>query len=218
MSSRVRQSITMPGWLIVCGTLLLVLLLIQTASLRHMGLTTDEPLHYHYGYRVLDGAPRRGGVLDSSTMPFSSLHAMTSGNLAILARGIGIPTRHCVGESGKAWTLRDHCFSLLLALYVLKWSYELYGRNGALLSLSLYVFDPNLLAHGHFVTADLAGRLDDDHGSLPLLAFSQIRRQSTSPFELPNTRLESIGQILVHLPVSDFPGDCCDLLPLSVSN
>jgi hypothetical protein len=45
--------------------------------------------------------------------------------------------------------------SLLLALYVLKWSYELYGRNGALLSLSLYVFDPNLLAHGQLVTADL---------------------------------------------------------------
>src|SRR5438132_13756313 len=49
--------------------------------------------------------------------------------------------------------------SLLLALYVLKWSYELYGRNGALLSLSLYVFDPNLLAHGQLVTADLPAAL-----------------------------------------------------------
>src|SRR5262249_25873784 len=49
--------------------------------------------------------------------------------------------------------------SLVLALYVLKWSYELYGRNGALLSLSLYVFDPNLLAHGQLVTADLPAAL-----------------------------------------------------------
>ena len=49
--------------------------------------------------------------------------------------------------------------SLLLALYVLKWSYELYDRNGALLSLSLYVFDPNLLAHGQLVTADLPAAL-----------------------------------------------------------
>ena len=49
--------------------------------------------------------------------------------------------------------------SLLLALYVLKWSYELYGRYGALLSLSLYVFDPNLLAHGQLVTADLPAAL-----------------------------------------------------------
>jgi 4-amino-4-deoxy-L-arabinose transferase-like glycosyltransferase len=42
---------------------------------------------------------------------------------------------------------------------VLKWSYELYGRKGALLSLSLYVFDPNLLAHGHLVTADMPAAL-----------------------------------------------------------
>src|SRR4029077_12942805 len=49
--------------------------------------------------------------------------------------------------------------SLLLALYVLKWSDELYGRSGALLSLSLYVFDPNLLAHGQLVTADLPAAL-----------------------------------------------------------
>ena len=62
-------------------------------------------------------------------------------------------------RSGKAWPVRDHCLSLLLALYVLKWSYELYGRNGALLSLSLYVFDPNLLAHGQLVTADLPAAL-----------------------------------------------------------
>ena len=53
------------------------------------------------------------GVLDSSTMPFSSLHAMTSGNLAVLAQGIGIPTRHFVGGSGKAWTLRDYCFVII---------------------------------------------------------------------------------------------------------
>ena len=58
MSSRVRQWIAMPGWLTVCGALLAVLLLIQMTSLHHKGLTTDEPLHYEYGYRVLNGAPR----------------------------------------------------------------------------------------------------------------------------------------------------------------
>ena len=159
MSSRVWESITRPGWLIVCGTLLLVLVLIETTSLRHKGLTTDELLHYHYGYRVLHDAPRRGGVLDSSTMPFSSLHAMTSGNLAILAQGIGIPIDTAWESQVKRGRYATIILSLLLALYVLRWSYELYGRNGALLSLSLYVFDPNLLAHGHLVTADLAAAL-----------------------------------------------------------
>lgn len=159
MSSRVWDSITRQAWLIVCGALLVVLLLLETTSLRHKGLTTDESLHYHYGYRVLHGAPRRGGVLDSSTMPFSSLHAMTSGNLAMLARATGIPIDTSWEGQVKRGRYATIILSLLLALYVLKWSYELYGRNGALLSLSLYVFDPNLLAHGQLVTADLPAAL-----------------------------------------------------------
>ncbi len=93
MRSRVWRSFAPPGWLIVCGVLLAVLPLIQMTSLRHKGLTTDEPLHYQYGYRVLNGTPRRTGAIDASTMPFSSVHAMTSVNLALLAR---TPVRdHC---------------------------------------------------------------------------------------------------------------------------
>lgn len=159
MSSRVWGSMAKPGCLLISGTLLLVLLLLETTSLRHKGLTTDESLHYHYGYRVLHGAPLRGGVLDSSTMPFSSLHAMTSGNLAMLARAAGIPIDTSWQSQVKRGRYATIVLSLLLALYVLKWSYELYGRNGALLSLSLYVFDPNLLAHGQLVTADLPAAL-----------------------------------------------------------
>ena len=34
--------------------------------------------------------------------------------------------------------------------------------------------------------------------------FLKLGGKATSPFEFPNTWLESIGQILVHLPVSDF--------------
>ena len=159
MNSRVRQWIAMPGWLAAGGALLAVLLLTQMTSLHHKGLTTDEPLHYEYGYRVLNGAPERTSALNSSTMPFSSVHAMTSINLAVLARTAGLPLdTSWYGQitRGRYATI---ALSLLLALYVLKWSYELYGRSGALLSLSLYVFDPNLLAHGQLVTADLPATL-----------------------------------------------------------
>ena len=159
MSSRVWESITRQGWLIVCVALLLVLLLLETTSLRHKGLTTDEPLHYPYGYRVLNGAPERTSALNASTMPFSSVHAMTSLDLAVLARTAGFPLDTSWSGQMKRGRYATIAFSLLLALYVLKWSYELYGRNGALLSLSLYVFDPNLLAHGQLVTADLPAAL-----------------------------------------------------------
>jgi hypothetical protein len=159
MSSRVRQWIAMPGWLTLCGALLTVLLLIQITSLHHKGLTTDEPLHYQYGYRVLEGTPRRTSALNASGMPFSSVHAMTSMNLAVLAQTAGAPLDTSWNGQIKRGRYATIAFSLLLALYVLKWSYELYGRNGALLSLSLYVFDPNLLAHGQLVTADLPAAL-----------------------------------------------------------
>jgi Dolichyl-phosphate-mannose-protein mannosyltransferase len=159
MSCRLWQWITMRAWLFVCGALLTLLLLIQMTSLRHKGLTTDEPLHYQYGYRVLHVTPRRTGPLDASAMPFSSVHAMTSGNLAVLAQTAGISLDTSWNGQVKRGRYATIAFSLLLALYVLKWSYELYGRNGALLSLSLYVFDPNLLANGQLVTADLPAAL-----------------------------------------------------------
>jgi hypothetical protein len=92
-------------------------------------------------------------------MPFSSLPAMTSGNLAILAKTTGIPIDTSWNSQIKRGRYATIILSLLLALYVFKWSYELYGRNGALLSLSLYAFDPNLLAHGQLVTADLPAAL-----------------------------------------------------------
>ena len=91
MTSRIRQWVATPGWLSVCGALFAVLLLILMTSLHHKGLTTDEPLHYEYGYRVLNGAPERTNALNSSTMPFSSVHAMTSINLAMFAQTTGLP-------------------------------------------------------------------------------------------------------------------------------
>jgi len=149
----------MPGWLSVCGALLAVLLLIQMTSLHHKGFTSDEPLHYEYGYRVLNGTPERTSALNSSTMPFSSVHAMTSIDLAVFARTAGLPLDTSWSGQITRGRYATIALSLLLALYVLKWSYELYGRNGALLSLSLYVFDPNFLAHAQLVTADLPAAL-----------------------------------------------------------
>jgi hypothetical protein len=159
MSNRLWQWIAMRGWLIVCGTLLAGFTLMDVTSLRHKGLTTDEVLHYQYGYRVLHGTPQRTSALNASTMPFSTVHAVTSGNLALFQSMVRIPLDTSWSGQLKRGRYATIAFSLLLALYVVRWSYELYGRNGALLSLSLYVFDPNLLAHGQLVTADLPAAL-----------------------------------------------------------
>ena len=101
--------------------------------------------------------------------------------------------------------------SLFLALYVLKWSYELYGRKGALLSLSLYVFDPNLLAHGQLVTADLPAALMMTMALYYFWHFLKLGGKATSTFECSDARSKPIGQIFLHLLVSGLLGDRGDL-------
>lgn len=45
--------------------------------------------------------------------------------------------------------------SLILGLFIFKWTRELAGISAGLLALTLYAFDPNILGHNHFVTTDL---------------------------------------------------------------
>ena len=46
-------------------------------------------------------------------------------------------------------------FSIVGGLVVFAWSSRLYGRSGGLLSLALWVFCPNVLAHARLITTDL---------------------------------------------------------------
>ena len=48
---------------------------------------------------------------------------------------------------------------LLLGFYVFKWSRELFGSTAGLISLFLYSFSPTFLAHGRFVTTDVAAAM-----------------------------------------------------------
>jgi hypothetical protein len=159
MNNRIYQWVVTNWDIPVCGVLLSLLLLLHITSLRHKGLTTDELLHYQYGDRVLHSSPRRTGATDSSTMPFSALHAMTSQSLAIVANNSGLSVDKSWIAQIKRGRYATIALSLILAAYVFTWCYQLYGRQAALLSLSLYVFDPNFLAHGQLVTSDLAAAL-----------------------------------------------------------
>ena len=159
MINRIYQWVVTNWDIPVCGVLLSLLLLLHITSLRHKGLTTDELLHYQYGDRVLHSSPRRTGATDSSTMPFSALHAMTSQSLAIVANNSGLSVDKSWIAQIKRGRYATIALSLILAAYVFTWCYQLYGRQAALLSLSLYVFDPNFLAHGQLVTADLPAAL-----------------------------------------------------------
>jgi hypothetical protein len=46
-----------------------------------------------------------------------------------------------------------------LGLLVFIWAAQLFGRVAALMALFLFAFSPEMLAHGHLVTLDMAGAL-----------------------------------------------------------
>jgi hypothetical protein len=45
--------------------------------------------------------------------------------------------------------------SLLLGLFIFKWTRELAGKLAGLFALAIYAFDPNILGHNHYVTTDI---------------------------------------------------------------
>jgi 4-amino-4-deoxy-L-arabinose transferase-like glycosyltransferase len=60
-------------------------------------------------------------------------------------------------ESIVFWTrLPSVILCLILGFFVFKWSRELYGPRAACLSLLLYAFSPNILAHGRLATTEMA--------------------------------------------------------------
>jgi len=45
---------------------------------------------------------------------------------------------------------------LILGIYIFKWTKEIWGKGAALLALFLFAFSPAFIAHGRFVTTDVA--------------------------------------------------------------
>jgi 4-amino-4-deoxy-L-arabinose transferase-like glycosyltransferase len=130
------------------GALFVVFLLISVLSARHESLTYDEDLHFLYGMQILQLNSNR---FNPSQMPVTALNAIPkaisnrlSGGLlqSILAR---FPTARMVTV----------LFSLGLAFLCFRWAEQLNGYVPALLTLALYVVEPNIVAHSQLVTTDL---------------------------------------------------------------
>jgi dolichyl-phosphate-mannose-protein mannosyltransferase len=133
--------------------LLTTFVLLQAGSMQRRTLTIDESGHYAYGARLLHFDSRRLDPLyDNSKMPFSMLNALP-GRIAAAVLPAGALRRHL--ESIELSRYVTVLCATLLGWLVFRWAGALYGGLGGLLALTLYVFDPNILAHGGLVTSDL---------------------------------------------------------------
>jgi 4-amino-4-deoxy-L-arabinose transferase-like glycosyltransferase len=128
--------------------LLAGILVLDVASMRHLTPTYDEPAHLRYGQQLLDLDSTR---FDDSKMPFSALNAIP----ARLATALGLLAPADTAGPIRVGRFVTVAFSLLTASVVFRWARDLYGPAAGLLSLALYAFDPNLLAHSQLVTTDM---------------------------------------------------------------
>lgn len=129
--------------------LLFVLAIICASSMLNESPTIDEGRHFSYGIRVLNGTTDR---FDDSKMPVTALNAVVWKAGEIL------------GKSGLNTSFLSHynfarlstiLAAVLLGFYVYRLTQELYGNDAASLSLFLFAFSPNIIAHSKLVTNDL---------------------------------------------------------------
>jgi dolichyl-phosphate-mannose-protein mannosyltransferase len=133
---------------VAAAALLLVMLALALLSARDMSITYDEPGHLRYGRQLLHGDARR---FDDSKMPVSMLNALPGAVAAALPDG-GLRSALAGLYAARVPTMLA---GVALAWLIWRWSRRLWGERGALLSLLLCVFDPNLLAHARLVTTDV---------------------------------------------------------------
>jgi 4-amino-4-deoxy-L-arabinose transferase-like glycosyltransferase len=156
-----------PDWGIVgffCGLILLQAI----PSLRQESATYDEMVRQFPGYRHLTAGEYR---LDTEHPPLIKMLAA----LPLLFLDVKVPPRPDVWGLKAYWQFQ-HDFlyvandadrlvflgrlavlplTLLLGVFVFRWSRELFGRGAATFAIFLYSFEPNILAHGRLMNTDL---------------------------------------------------------------
>jgi Dolichyl-phosphate-mannose-protein mannosyltransferase len=130
----------------------------ELAAMAADGVTRDEPAHLAYGERGLTRGEfgRERDVLNSK-MPVSVLNALP----VVAAARLGGPAAPPDDAARRVWLGRLPTVALGLGLgwLVFAWARALFGFGGGALALWLYTCCPNVLAHSHLITTDVATAL-----------------------------------------------------------
>ena len=156
-----RRTITLAAVFCLVGILVAELAL----SIRQQSQTSDEGIHLlaGYGYWL-----RRDFGVNPEHPPLGKWVASLP--LLILKPALPIPRTPWVGfMDGSQFLQADDAdgllfasrmaaslFTILLALLIFEAAHQMFGPGPAFLSLTLLIFEPNLLAHGALVTTDMA--------------------------------------------------------------
>lgn len=116
----------------------------------------DEPRHFYTGLRYLLNTPLPGGVLSSLSPPLEAINILPSLLIARFLKINFIKDINYFYDYIFCSRIVTAIYSLILGLFVYRWSRQLYAKNAGLFALTLYTFCPNILAHAGVMTTDLA--------------------------------------------------------------
>ena len=155
-------------WPVAAG-LLAVMGVVQVTSARMESQTYDESTHLAAGYsylmtgdyRLNHEHPALGKILNAlPLLPLKPLLPLDDPAWAA-GYGEGFGRTFMFHNRVPAETLlfRGRCvtifFTLVLGLLLALWTRQQFGPGAALFALLLYCFDPNIIAHGRYITTDL---------------------------------------------------------------
>jgi hypothetical protein len=114
-------------------------------SMVYLTPTYDEPDYFDFGMKALFGDIRSVNMQRSPITAFNSFFGMIFGGYSSRLDWLSLYTAR----------ISTVIAGVLLGCYVMVWSRRLYGAAGMLLSLSLFAFCPNVIAHARLVTSDI---------------------------------------------------------------
>ena len=137
----------------------------------HLSLTADEPVYMAQGYvywksndfrmQLVQAQPPLPNLLAGAFLILQPgpqpelLSGWEDADLSQFSRafaawyGDALPAATFVSRLPMAWV------ALLGAAFVFRWAREYFGIQGGLLALTLFAFDPNLIAHSGLATTDM---------------------------------------------------------------
>ena len=148
-------------------SLLLILVLELALSIRHDSQTWDEACHIFAGYNywtrgdfgVNPEHPPLVKLLATAPLLLRHLDQPQRKNVFSKEEDFLSATQFVYSHNADQNLFRTRMaaalLTVLLAFILVTWAREMFGRTAAVITLVLFVFEPNILAHGAFVTTDM---------------------------------------------------------------
>jgi len=136
----------------IVGVLLGIFLLLNWASALEESLTYDERAHFK---TALAEWQERNFSLDPHGPPLIRLITV----LPILIQSSGTESFLPLHRQVLPARMMISLFGLILALVIYRYTDVSFGSTAAFFALILFVFEPNILAHSHYLTLDIGATL-----------------------------------------------------------